>query len=428
MALRFEVARGEFSALGGLPLFEEAMGQIKLKHMLKDILPDDRRAYSSSSFEKIKALIHGFIAGADCLDDMQDLATDQGFTAICGGLVNSPTRYGSFLRSFLPWQVGRLNEALVKSAFKARKALFHDVKDFILDVDSTVHQQYAKKMEGVGFNYNSIWGLDSLQAFDQFGFQYWMDVRRGGTFSSNGAPGLIRAVFKQVPKFHHRYLRGDSAFCNFAVFNACLDLRVKFVITMRSNMYEPLLRRVTHWRRAKNIKFKDGSDCEIGSCIYYQEVGREPLRVVFLRSRKRQPDLFESSYDYAAWVTNIGEHQMQHEDLVLFYRGRGNAENFIRELKNGFDIHHFPCQKLSANKVYGILAAIAHNLMRLCTWILSPNKPRFSKMIRFRMVNLAGQVVKKARYWIIRLSETHYAEVQDWLSKITKISAHLSTS
>lgn len=428
MALRLEVARGEFSALGGLPLFEEAMDQLKLKHMLKDILPDDRRAYSSSSFEKVKALIHGFVAGADCLDDMADLAADKGFEAVCGGRVNSPIRYGNFLRSFHPWQIGRLNDVLVKLAFKARKALFHDHKDFILDVDSTAHEQYAKKMEGVGYNYNSIWGLDSLQAFDQFGFQYHMDVRRGGSFSSNGVPGVIRNVFKQVPRFHQRYLRADSGMCNFGVFNACFDLRVNFVITMRSNMYEPLLPRVTNWRRAKRVKWKDGSECEIGSCIYYAMVGCEPLRVVFLRCRKRHPNLFENSYDYAAWVTNIGEHQKHHEDLVMFYRGRGNAENFIRELKNGFDIHHFPCQKLSANKVYGILAAMAYNLMRLCTWILSPNKPRFSKMLRFRMVYLAGQVVKKSRYWIIRLSETHYAEVQNWLGKITKISTQLSTS
>jgi len=40
------------------------------------------------------------------------------------------------------------------------------------------------------------------------------------------------------------------------------------------------------------------------------------------------------------------------EKVVLFYRGRGNAENFIREGKNGFDLHHFPCLKLVANKAY----------------------------------------------------------------------------
>jgi hypothetical protein len=39
-------------------------------------------------------------------------------------------------------------------------------------------------------------------------------------------------------------------------------------------------------------------------------------------------------------------------------------ENFIRELKNGLDLHHYPCQKLSANKAYGLMAAFAYNLMR----------------------------------------------------------------
>ncbi|MFK7873241.1 MAG: transposase, partial [Oligoflexales bacterium] len=45
-------------------------------------------------------------------------------------------------------------------------------------------------------------------------------------------------------------------------------------------------------------------------------------------------------------------------------RKRGHCENFIRELKNGLDLHHYPCQKLNANRAYGSIAAISYNLMR----------------------------------------------------------------
>jgi len=37
----------------------------------------------------------------------------------------------------------------------------------------------------------------------------------------------------------------------------------------------------------------------------------------------------------------------------------------LRELKYNFDLKYFPCQKLVANKAYGVIAAFAYNL---CAW------------------------------------------------------------
>ena len=108
---------------------------------------------------------------------------------------------------------------------------------------------------------------------------------------------------------------------------------------------------------------------------------------------------------------------MNNEELICFNKKRGNAENFIREFKNGFDIQHFPCLKLNANKAYGLIAAFAYNLMRFSSWTLDSKTPRFSKMLHFRMVYLAGQVVKKARSLIIRLNSHLYNEVTVLVTK-----------
>jgi hypothetical protein len=42
--------------------------------------------------------------------------------------------------------------------------------------------------------------------------------------------------------------------------------------------------------------------------------------------------------------------------VIEFYRKRGNAENYIREDKYGFDLKHYPCLKLIANKAYGLIS------------------------------------------------------------------------
>lgn len=41
---------------------------------------------------------------------------------------------------------------------------------------------------------------------------------------------------------------------------------------------------------------------------------------------------------------------------ICTIRNAGNAENFIKEEKYGYDLKNFPCLKLNANYAYGLLA------------------------------------------------------------------------
>lgn len=421
MPISFLPTNKTFSSLGGLYFFAEASKALKLKALLSEGLPEYDQNMRSSAYDKFFALMMGFIAGADCLDDMGEYCDDIVFDAVCSGRTNVATTYGDYLRRFEQIHLRKVQGALLKQAFKIREHYAPKCEDFILDIDSSAHQQYGKKMEGTAFNYNGVWCLDSLEAFDQFGIQYWMNLRPGATFTANESPLVISEIFRRVPRKKKRYLRADSGFCNVDVFNACFAQDVKFVIPMRENMYDPLIKRVKSWNKNRRIKFRDGREAELGTALYYPEAGEETLRVIIMRARKWQPDLFDKDpYDYRAFVTNLGSHEKKDDEIIFLYHGRGNAENYIRELKNGFDIHHFPCQKLMANRAYGLIAAFAYNFMRLASFLWNPKQFHFSKKIRFRMVYLAAQVVKKARYVYIYINERYHKEV---LSKI-----HLLTS
>ena len=48
---------------------------------------------------------------------------------------------------------------------------------------------------------------------------------------------------------------------------------------------------------------------------------------------------------------------------ILTYRKREQAENYIKEMKYAFDLKHYPCLKLDANKAYAAIASVAYNLM-----------------------------------------------------------------
>lgn len=420
MSVKFSSSRGNFSSYGGLGLFSELVSSSSLSRRLKEYLPVGKRRHNIHSDLKFKTLLYAFGVGGDCLEDIDTFAKDVGFQAVCKNRVYKSGVYGNFLRSFDGWQIRGLDKVLRDSAFELRRRAFPEDRDFILDVDSTFHVQYGRKMEGLAFDYEKKWGLSSLQAFDQHGIQYAMKVREGNTFTSVGTAEVVRQVFSHMPRKYHRFMRGDSGMCNFDVMNACIENDVDFVLAMRANMYRKIknAQAFWHWKQSE-IKTRDGRECEITCAPYHPRGFKKAMRVVLIRAKKKNPDMFEK-FDHYGWVTNIGTSEKSDEEIIEFYKKRGNAENFIKELKNGYDIHHFPCQKLSANKVYGIIGALAMNFMRVLGRIMHPQGLIYSKKIRFNMIYIGAQVVKKSRYTFMKISKHKFKEVAYWLSKIKR--------
>ena len=113
-------------------------------------------------------------------------------------------------------------------------------------------------------------------------------------------------------------------------------------------------------------------------------------------------------YDYYAVVTNFPldlavektqatESELQHkryygpQEVIEHHNQRATCENFIREGKYGFDLKHFPCLKMNANRAYGLLAMVAHNLLRWVSLMMKPDKPHFAKKLRKRFVFYSRQ-------------------------------------
>jgi len=422
----------ELSVYGGLHFFSQSFDRlIRGSGWELGILPKTKIATQCSPIEKLKAMVLGFISGAECIDDMDRLKGDGGFVAANGGQVNAARTYDDFLQQFSNDHLRKMNLALIESGLKLHKTKAKG-DDFVLSTDSTDNKQCGQKMEGLAYNYKGTWGLDTLMAFDQYGFQYWHEVRPGSTFTSNGSPELIREVFKRVPRNKHRYFLGDSGFCNGAVFNACLEQRVDFVIACRANMYERFIPLVKSWKPSQKIKFYDGRAVDIGHTVFINKETNKIMRLVVLRGLKENENgnslFMDSRYDYAAFVTTISQHLMSNEDIISLYRSRSNAENFIRDLKYGFDMLHYPCRKLTANKAYGIMMALAYNLVRLAGHLLNPVKPLFAKAVRFLLVHIPCQVVRHGRYTTIKMPAERLKEVQRLYDKIQLSMGYESSS
>src|SRR5690606_20499615 len=89
------------------------------------------------------------------------------------------------------------------------------------------------------------------------------------------------------------------------------------------------------------------------SYFYWRPSWNDVLRLPIVVKRTKvqsqeQMILGQGEYKYYAVVTNLNLAQWSLQKVIEHHNERGNAENFIREEKYGFDLKHFPCQSLKA--------------------------------------------------------------------------------
>lgn len=274
---------------------------------------------------------------------------------LCHGQLNSPNTYGRFLRSFSKQNEADLREKLIQTSL-ARGAKLHPYKSdrkrkrpFALDIDSSSHIQYGKKMEGVEVNYCNRNCLDSLQAYDEHGYPYWLDVRPGRTHTATGTEEVIQNVFKHVDRNTNRFVCADSGYGNQKVFNACANADANFVIAGRANVYKLYTKRIERWqknqitcskwhptwdrkllvlagRMSTNISYRDDQVAWWG----------RPSEWYFRARRLRIPCFF----------TNVGEFELNNEKIVKFYRKRDHAEFLFAKVRMGLICSTFPASRL----------------------------------------------------------------------------------
>ncbi len=100
------------------------------------------------------------------------------------------------------------------------------------------------------------------------------------------------------------------------------------------------------------------------------------------------------------------------QSLVEHYNKRGNVENLIREEKYGYDLKHFPCQKLQANYAFGLMAMVAMNHMRMMALIDRPIKTNYAKKFRRKFIHIPGYITKSARQIKLKIPQQYLKEVQ----------------
>ena len=417
-------------ATAGLGTLIEAFDQSPLKVPFTACLPERTSNRSQGAYRLGLIQLASFCYGHDCLADLEQFRKDPSLAEIMQGETVAPRTMGDFLRDYELGNLHRANIFLHTQAKSYRvqleKMLKKQFKPALaphLSIDSTSHIQHGKKMEGLDFNYKDEWCLDSQVIFDELGLCWDMELRSGNTKSGDGAPEQIRRAFSQYSFKDEKYLSADAAYCNQYVIKTCISLGALFTLTANqaTTGWEDHICEIPEWKPWVHTDEQKQEALERGHTLPEIEVGRfywqpswsESLRlpVVVKRTKVEQSDIIWGQWKYYGIISNIPLLEWNLQEVVEHHNKRGNVENFIREEKYGYDLKHFPCLELKANHAFGLIAMMAHNLLRWTAIHENPSRPRFAKGLRNKFIYIPGKIVSHARQLVMRVSETAFKEV-----------------
>ena len=419
----------------GLGTMVEVFDQSRLSKDFGACLPKRSGSRSHGSYRLGLIQVSSFLYGHDTLDDLEEFQDDPAVEAIMRGETVAPRTMGDFLRDFDDTHLEKLNHFLPQMSYRVRNQMRSNLPEEHkpneaphLSIDSTSHVQCGQKMEGVAWNYEQKWCLDSQVVFDELGLCYGMQLRPGSTKSGVGAVEQIENAFSPWGNYDEKYLSGDSAYCYQDPIKACLRLKIYFTFTANdaTTGWRSHLGEVNNWapwqysevqqKKAESKKTKLPK-IEVGSFLWAPSWA-DNIRITVVVKRtwieEEQGSLFggEGYWDYYGVVCGMPMQKFTLQQVIEHHNKRGNAENFIREEKYGYDLKHFPCLKLKANHAYGLLALVAHNILRWCAIMEKPHKPHFSKKLRRRFIYIPGKVVEHARTLCMQVPERFFKEVQ----------------
>lgn len=415
LSLNYTRSAKTLTSFSGLNIFSDLFHKFEFQVLTAKFLPHKKRNSGWKSSEKLLCGVMGFVAGAQCLDDFDWLGNDPLFQEMTDAPSSVTMR--KFLYLFSPRQIEQLRNTLPVQAMKQRLWLDPRLHKIVFRLDATTHEQFANKMEGVEWNYKKIKCLSSQMLFDDKGFCYGFNLRAGAVHTSVGAIEMLENAFTVVPSEVKKYLVADSGYANLDMYNHLITKKVNFAICLGELAWGSLLKKYGNkisWKKTR-LKFFDSQKCELGTCLYPLKglaEKRSHLRVVFIRARKKKIESGDNHpYHYYAIVTDMSSAEMNDEHIVRFYRKRAVVENNIKDLKQGMDFYHFPCRSLQANNVWGVMGIMAYNLMRLASFTISKNGC-FVDTVRRKVVLMAGEFIKSARYLEIRLMDYLLREVE----------------
>ncbi len=186
---------------------------------------------------KVMTLVHGMLAGADSIDDM-DVMRAGSTGLVLGHGVMAPSTLGTFLRAFTFGHVRQLDRVLDRAICRAWSAgAGPGEQRLTVDIDSFVGEVHGAQMQGAGYGYTKQLGYHPLLATRaQTGEVLHIRNRKGKGNTQRGNPRFVDELLARVGRAGARgtiLLRADTGFENHKLFKTLAARKIEFSIGVK---------------------------------------------------------------------------------------------------------------------------------------------------------------------------------------------------
>jgi hypothetical protein len=351
---------------------------------------------------KVMTLIHGMLAGADRIEQMNLLRAGS-TQMILGHRVMAPSTLGTFLRAFTFGHVRQLDHVLDVALTRAWAAgAGPGDGPLVIDIDSFVAEVHGDLKDGAAYGYTHVLGYHPIIATRaDTGEVIHIRCRTGSANTQRGLKRFVEELLARVRRAGYRgqiVIRADSGFENHEVMRL-LDRRgVEFSIAVKQHKaIRALIDQIpdTNWQTVSD--YPDTGEAQVAE-------GCHPgtgFRLIARRTRLigAQASLFPD-WRHHAFITNRTPPVLVAD---IDHRDHATVELAIRDVKDQA-LAHFPSGNMHANSAWTVIAAIAHNLARWSTLIGQPAAPVQTAATRRRqLLAIPGRLVHTGRRWTLRL-------------------------
>lgn len=389
---------GEITSEAGLLPIREFDERLGLTAGLRGALREtrDRRYVTHDLVALARQRLYQLVAGYEDANDATTLRHDPALQTVVGRLgqplASQPTL--SRFENAVSWSViGRCGRLLRQ--WYVEHVVPRTPGEIVLDLDSTDDPTHGQQQ--LSF-FNGHYDQHMYHPLLVFADGYLLGARLrpgdvgGATHVRPWLAPLVRHLRRARPD-GALALRADGGFCNPALLDWAEAAGLTYAIGMAPNpKLDALLAvhrvhaRVTYERTGRPVRW-------FTSVRYQTRSWRAPRRVLAM-------------VEHTALGPNIRyvvtNRRGRAETIFRWYHQRGQAENWIKELKRDLAADRLSCHAFRANAFRLVLHALAYDLLQLFRQRVLGGTPLATATlgtVRLRLVKLGARVVQSARRW-----------------------------
>ncbi len=349
---------------------------------------------------KVMSLVHGMLAGADSIDEMNVLRA--GSTGlVLGHRVMAPSTLGTFLRAFTFGHVRQLDRVLDIGLARAWDAGAGPGElPLVIDLDSFIGEVHGEQKQGACYGYTRQLGYHPITAVRaDTGEVLHIRNRMGKANTQRGAGRFVDELLARVRRAGHTgqiIIRADSGFENHKQFTTLDRQGVEFSIAVeQSTQVRALIDEIPENDWVTITDYPDSGEAQIA------ETKLKGFRLIVRRTRLigAQAELFPD-WRHHCFATNRTVPTLIAD---IDHRDHATIELVIRDLKDQA-LAHFPSGRFNANSAWTVIAALSHNLGRWITQIGLPNQPvQTARSRRRHLLQIPGRLTRTSRTRTLRM-------------------------